>query len=83
MKDYEEMYETFWKELIENNKGEIILDNLKRELYDYAILIDNVSKVYDHVTGGVVSKPLTNPEIVKELADEHYFELYESLSKED
>lgn len=75
MKDYEETYEKFWKDIVENSKGEIILDKIKRELHDYANLLDNVPKVYDYVTGGLVSKPLTDPSVVMELADEHYYKL--------
>ena len=71
MKDYEQNYEEFWKEIVEKD-GNLDLDQIKRELFDFHRLIQNVPKVYDHVTGGAVTKPLTDPSIVCELADEHY-----------
>ncbi len=75
MRDYEQDYEDFWKEIVETN-GFVNIDQVKRELSDYLILLDNVPKVYEHVTGGLVSKPLTDPYLVQRLADEYYSELF-------
>src|SRR5690554_6072270 len=76
LEDYEETYESFWKDIVENPDGSLNLDQVKRELHDCALLLDAVSKVYCHVTGGIVSKPLTDPSVVCSLADEHYEESY-------
>lgn len=82
MKDYEETYERFWKDIVENNQGELILDQVKRELHDYSILLENVPKVYDHVTGGVVSKPHTDASIVCQKCDEYHEEFYADIYKD-
>jgi len=76
MQDYEETYESFWKEILEDSNGNININQLKRELHDYRMILDSVPKVYCHVTGGIVSKPLTDPSVVCSLADEHYEESY-------
>lgn len=61
--NYEKKYDEFWKDIIECN-GEINLCQLKKELYDYSILIDNVTKVYTHATNYVLSKTNYSAEIV-------------------
>lgn len=58
MSDYMKKYDDFWKELVEKN-GEIDRDAVARELFDYSMLIDNTSKVFDDITGGAISKPNT------------------------
>jgi hypothetical protein len=63
--DYERTYDEFWRDIIEPN-GQINVDQLKRELHDYW----TVSEVYCAITGGVVSKPLTEPKTVIALAEE-------------
>jgi hypothetical protein len=75
MTDYEKTYEEFWKPIVETPEGEPIFDQIQRELHDFSTLMHNVSLVYEHVTGGQVSKPLTDPEVVKTMADDHYREI--------
>ena len=65
----------FWQEIIAPD-GEISLSQLKRELADFSTLIENASLVYDHATGGRVSKPMTDPEAVKAAIDDNYKEVY-------
>lgn len=59
MRDYKEEYEYFWKEIVEVN-GVLNLDQVKRELFDFSFMINEVPKVYDHISGGHISKPLTH-----------------------
>lgn len=75
MKDYEQLYETFWKDIIEEG-GTFSIDQVKRELFDFHQLIVNVPKIFDHITGGACTKPLTDVSIVCSLADEYYAELH-------
>lgn len=75
MKDYEQCYEEFWKEIIEKD-GVIDVDQVKKELFDFHRMIQNVPKVYDYVTGGAVSKSLTDPDVICNLAYEHFKELF-------
>jgi hypothetical protein len=55
--DYKETYRKFWKALVETD-GKLDLDKVMRELHDYSFLLDQVPKVYDHVSG--ISKPNTH-----------------------
>lgn len=67
----DQVYDDFWKNIIENDHG-IDIVQMKKELYDFWMMIQEVPKVYDHVTGGQVSKPLTSADVVNSLADEYY-----------
>jgi len=75
LKDYEQVYEDFWKDLVEVD-GKIDFDQIKKELYDFHRLIQNIPRIFEHVTGGACTKPLTNVEVVCSLADEYYAELH-------
>ena len=50
----EEVWEGFWLPIV-LKEGQISLDEIKRELYDYALVLDQVRKVYSHITGGVIT----------------------------
>jgi len=63
-------YEEFWKQLVENPDGTINMEKLMNELSDYSALMDNANKVYYAVTGGRLSKPGTDPQVVIDLAEE-------------
>lgn len=69
--DYEQTWKEFWGPIVTAN-GVVNIDQVKRELYDFHVLTRNVSRVYDHVTGGNLSKPLTDPKAVMHAADKHY-----------
>lgn len=76
MEDYEETYEEIWKEIIEPN-GSVSMDQVKRELFDYWVLMRRVAEVYVNVTGGLLSKTNYHPSVVISAADEHYRKVYE------
>lgn len=80
--EVEEEYQRIWKDIVENSDGSINKEQLKKELFDFSRLIENVPLVYDHISGGAVSKPLTDPQVVKALADEHYEEFYKELNNQ-
>lgn len=44
--------------------GSIDLEQLRKEMHDYKCMIRNVSIVYDNITGGKLSKPTYEPEVV-------------------
>ena len=69
MQDYEKEYEDFWKDIVEKD-GEINLDQVKKELYDFSWMNTEVPKVYDHVTTGRISKPNTKAFEVISVHDE-------------
>lgn len=70
MSDYENTYDEFWKEIVENPDGTLNLDQIKRELHDYAKIMDEASKVYDDVTGSRISKPNASASAVIAAANE-------------
>lgn len=56
--DYKKTYQEYWKALVETD-GKLDLDKVMRELHDYHFMIEQVPKVYGHVSGGMISKPNT------------------------
>jgi hypothetical protein len=67
-----EVFETFWKEIIIDEDGNINMDQLKLELLDFYNMINEVPKVYSAVTGGILSKPTWDAEYVLDYFNEKY-----------
>ena len=57
-RDYKKDYKEFWKNIVEK-KGKLSKDAIMRELSDYSFMMEEVPKVYDHVSGGRISYPNT------------------------
>lgn len=72
MTDYEKTFDEFWRPLVTREDGSIDLDAVKRELHDYRTILEEVPKVYMHVTGDKISKPNTEAMHVIAAADEHF-----------
>lgn len=70
--DVDADYEDFWRALVENPDGSLNVAQVKLELSDFHKVMRMVPKVYDHITGGVVSKIMTDPDVVIALADDHF-----------
>ena len=70
--DSNEEYERFWKEIVENEDGSLNLEQIKKELADFSLLIGFVSKVYDTLSNGQVSKPLICPEVVIDVIESEF-----------
>jgi len=73
-----EIYDRRWKAHMETDG---VLDPLKvaRELADFAFMLDEVPKVYMHVTGGRLSYPNYRAEQVIQVAREHNAEMIEMV----
>lgn len=69
--DYKKRYEEFWKDLVENPDGTLDKDKVMRELSDYRFLMTQASKVYCHVSGGMISKTNTYAEPIISEHDHH------------
>lgn len=52
-------------------------EQVQNELEDYHVILDNVCIVYDHITGGRISKANTLAHEVTSVADDYYRDLYE------
>src|SRR5579859_3922712 len=67
---YEEIYNSLFKEIVENPDGTLNKDQVMRELADYTVMLKEVPKVYCHITGNRVSYPTTLASAVIAIADE-------------
>lgn len=67
--DVQAIFDDFWRPLVCRADGSLDLEQVKKELFDYYYLMDRASTVYDHVTGGRISKTTTIAEDVIAEAD--------------
>lgn len=58
-KELEQNYNEFWKEIIENEDGTLNKEQIKKELFDYSMVMDNCTRAFMEMTNGLVSKPNT------------------------
>lgn len=79
--EVEESFQDFWAELVMKD-GMFDLVQIKRELHDYSILLENVPKVYDYITGGAISKPHTSAASVIDVAEGYIQRLMEIEKRE-
>lgn len=54
---YKEIWEDYWRPFCTNEDGTLNLDQIQRELADYAFILEQVPSVYSEITGGTLSKP--------------------------
>ena len=76
----EDCYNNFWKDILEEN-GELDWEQVKKELFDYANILREVSIVYDTLTMGRISKPNTKAQVVIDEVNEVNREIEEDDSK--
>lgn len=89
--DYEKDWQGFWLPIVTNDKGEVDMVQIKKELSDYHTFMGTASKVYMHVTDGKISKINTTAEaiigefdnIYGEISDKarDWDDLYDEISK--
>ncbi|KKM22940.1 hypothetical protein LCGC14_1620240 [marine sediment metagenome] len=82
--DENETYDEFWKDII-GPEDNLNFKQIKKELHDYAVLMDNAGKVYDYVSGGRISKVNTYPSELYKAFDDTVTEAVEDaiLEHED
>ena len=71
--DIEKKWE-FWQTIICNEDGTINIEQLKKELCDYSLMLGEVPYVYSEVTGGMLSKPHYYADGVIQVFNETYGE---------
>lgn len=76
--DVEKEWE-FWQTIICNENGTIDIEQLKKELCDYSLMLGEVPYVYSEVTGGMLSKPHYYADTVIALFNEKYGEKASSV----
>lgn len=74
---YKRIYNEYFKGIVEEADGTLNHDKVIRELADYATLLQNVPKVYCHITDGRISKPNTDASVVIAVADDIFNEYLE------
>lgn len=80
--DVQKNWSEFWEPIVAP-KGIVDLELIKLELSDYRMMLNFVPRVYDHVTGGRISKPNTDPDVVCSVADDYRNDLINSDEEED
>lgn len=87
MIDYKKTWKEYWKNIcIKKFLGFIpylSLDQIKRELFDYYVVMQEVPTVYCHVTGNTLSKINYPAQTVINKADESYSEMWHDIYKDD
>lgn len=68
--DVDENWNENWKHILTHPNGNIDVEQLKKELFDFSKLINNVGEVYCHVTGGRLSYVTYPANTIIEVADE-------------
>jgi len=71
-----ELFNTFWKELVCDEKGNILPELVQNELADYHKLMGDSSAVYEHITWGLLSKPGYDAKTVIKAANDAYKSRY-------
>lgn len=79
--DVERVWRTFWADIVAPG-GALDVEAVKRELHDYSTILDEVPKVYMHVTDGRISKPNTHASAVIDVAEEREEERWKEYEKE-
>ena len=82
-KSVDQEWDEFWKGIICNEDGTINMQELKNNLYDFSFVLEQVPKVYCHITGNTLSKVMYKAETVISVADDYFNkELEEAVKTE-
>lgn len=57
--EVEKEYQEFWKDIVENEDGTLNKEQVKKELCDFSMVMDNCTKAYVEMTCNNISKPNT------------------------
>lgn len=79
----EEIWESFWKPIVSNEDGTINIEQVKKELADFSFVMEQVPKVYCHITGDMMSKVMYRADDVIRMADDHFNEQLKEALKDE
>ena len=82
-RDYEKDWEEDWREIVTNPDGTLNLDQIKRELSDYGMVMDTAIEVYCEFTNGRISKPNTTAQAIIQTGNEAQNEMYSNIYTDD
>ena len=77
--DVQARWDEFWAPIVAPG-GELDLDQVKRELFDFSVVMHEVPHVYMHVTGGRISKANSRASAVIGAADDFLADMNEGAS---
>src|SRR5690606_33421531 len=66
------VWNTVWKDILENPDGTPDMESIKRELHDYAVLFKSVQTAYSRLTGGEINHPFTQLDVLISYVDLYY-----------
>ena len=81
------VWNSIWKDILEHPDGSLYVDSVRRELHDYAILFKSVQTAYSSLTGGEITHPFTQLDVLISYVDLYYEEMmsvgYQEEQKEE
>lgn len=80
-KEVEQEYNDFWKGIVENEDGTLNKEQVKKELSDYSMVMDNCERAFMEMTDGNVSKVNTKFFEVQHIFEDKF--LHKESVKED
>jgi hypothetical protein len=60
---------------------EEVLEAVKKELFDYFYVLKNVQETYGRLTGGEITSPFTDPDVIIAYADQYYSDMMDYQEK--
>lgn len=79
----EENWEQNWKSILENPDGTLNLEQLKKELHDFSMVLDEVPKVYTEISGQRLSYATYPANTVIQCYKQHLEEMEEHQKADD
>ena len=69
------VWNSIWKDILENPDGSLDVDSVRRELHDYVVLFKSVQTAYSCLTGGEINHPFTQLDVLISYVDLYYEEM--------
>ena len=81
--DVEQVWEEFWAPFCQDENGNVDLDQIKRELYDYRRWMTTWAEVASEFSGGRLSKVNYTPDVYLSAFEEEFRRQLEEYLEED
>jgi len=81
--EIEDNWKKFWAPILTKEDGSIDIEQLKKELFDFSTVINEVPKVYSHITNNMLSYPTYAAETVISVYEECLEDLIKERLKEE
>lgn len=79
----DEEWKLFWKPIVCKEDGTINIEQVKKELHAFSYLMEQIPKVYCHITGSRMSKVFYPAETVISVSDDYQQEVIEQAVKDE